>query len=84
MKIIIYVDFSSTEFNKDFIVSQELINHEYTVLLVNNLVQLESAYLSYDILLYGNSYNGNNDFDKLKSFDLKNKNIDEVIEFLCN
>lgn len=84
MKIIIYVDFSSTEFNKDFIVSQELINHEYTVLLVNNFVQLESAYLSYDILLYGNSYNGNNDFDKLKSFDLKNKNIDEIIEFLCN
>jgi len=82
MKIIIFVDFSSDEFNKDFQVSQELINLENTVLLVNNSVQLNSAYSSYDILLLGNSFSGNIEFNNLKTINIKNLNIDDLLSRL--
>lgn len=82
MKIIIYVNFSSSEFNKDFEISNALIDHGHTVLLVSNDIQLESAYKSYDIVLYGNSFSEMNDFDKIKSLNIKGLVIHDVLNLL--
>lgn len=51
-KIIIYVDFSSEDFNKDFKLSQELAV-DNTVLMVTNLEQLHSSIGAYDLVLIG-------------------------------
>ena len=58
MKIIIYVDYSSAEFNKDFNYANLLIDKGHKVLLVTNNVQLNSAVSYYDLLIYGYSYSG--------------------------
>lgn len=54
MKIIIYVDFKSSKFNKDFSLSNALLE-EHNVLLVTNTRQLGNAIENYDILLLGYS-----------------------------
>lgn len=58
MKIIIFVDYTSKEFNKDFDYANILIENEHNVLMVSNEIQLRSAINYYDILLYGYSYSG--------------------------
>lgn len=58
MKIIIYVDFKSNKFNKDFKLSNALLE-EHNVLLVTNTRQLADAIDNYDILILGYSV----DFD---------------------
>ena len=58
MKIIIFADYTSKEFNKDFNYANLLIEKGHNVLLVTNEVQLMSAVNYYDILLYGYSYIG--------------------------
>ena len=82
MKIIIYVNFSSSEFNKDFKLSNALIDYGHTILLVSNSEQLEVAYSSYDILLYGNSFSGLNDFDKIKSLNIKGLVINDILRLV--
>ena len=52
MKIIIYVDFSGKDFNKDFALSNSLTN-EHTVLLVTNMEQLHNSMGAYDLILRG-------------------------------
>ena len=54
MKIIIYVDFKSSKFNKDFSLSNARLE-EHNVLLVTNTRQLGNAIENYDILLLGYS-----------------------------
>ncbi len=56
MKIIIYVDFANSEFNRDFALSSEL-TLEHTVLLVTSREQLDSSIGSYDLVLQGFSCN---------------------------
>ena len=58
MKIIIYVNYSSKEFNKDFDYANMLIENEHNVLMVSNDKQLYSAIDYYDVLIYGFSYSG--------------------------
>ena len=53
MKIIIYVDFSNAEFNKDFALSNRLTGAEHTVLLVTNDGQLRDSMGAYDLVLSG-------------------------------
>lgn len=54
MKVIIFVDFKSVKFNKDFVLSNALLE-EHNVLLVTNTRQLSDAMDNYDILLLGYS-----------------------------
>ena len=49
MKIIIYVDFSNAEFNKDFALSNRLTGAGHTVLLVTNDGQLIDSMEAYDL-----------------------------------
>ena len=74
MKIIIYVDYSSKEFNKDFNYANKLIENEHNVLMVANAEQLSSAINYYDILLYGFSYSG-----QALNVDINNKKISEFL-----
>lgn len=53
MKIIIYVDFSNAEFNKDFALSNKLTGDGHTVLLVTNDGQLNDGMGAYDLVLSG-------------------------------
>ena len=53
MKIIIYVDFSNGEFNKDFSPSNRLTSEEHTVLLVTTDGQLNASIGAYDLVLSG-------------------------------
>ena len=53
MKIIIYVDFSNGEFNKDFALSGRLTGTGHTVLLVTNDGQLADSMGTYDLVLRG-------------------------------
>ena len=82
MKIIIYIDFSSKEFNKDFIISNALLSDGHAVLLVNSNIQLESAYKTYDILLWGNSYSGDYEFNKLITYRIKDLNIEDILRLI--
>lgn len=54
MKIIISVDFSHKEFNKDFRLAN-VLTQEHTILLVNSEKQLRDAYSHYDLLIKGKS-----------------------------
>lgn len=56
MKIVIFVDFKSNEFNKDFTLSNALLN-KHTVFLVSNNNQLEGLKDSFDKLVLGYSFN---------------------------
>ncbi len=51
MKIIIYVDFSNGEFNKDFTLSNRLTGEGHTVLLVTTDGQLSASMGAYDLVL---------------------------------
>ena len=84
MKIIIFIDFASNEFNKDFIISNALLSEGHAVLLVNSMIQLESAYKSYNIVLWGNSYSGDFNFDKLCTYNVKGLNIEEILNLIKN
>jgi len=77
MNIIIYVDFSSKEFNKDFNISNALLD-EHTVLLVTSNEQLEKSYANYDILLLGNSLSYIPKVDYINSFSIKDLNLEEI------
>ena len=81
MKIILYVDFSSKQFNKDFDLSNALLR-EHTVLLVINNEQLYNAYTSYDILLYGNSIETYEHFVGIESYSIAGMTIDEISNLL--
>lgn len=81
-KIIIYVDFTSEEFNKDFKLSQELAV-ENTVLMVTSLEQLHSSIMTYDMVLIG--FSSCEKFEAMDKpiMDLKvNKDWDKVKEML--
>lgn len=54
MKIILTVNFANKDFNKDYQLSVSLLS-KHSVLLVNNIHQLNNAYHFYDILLIGQS-----------------------------
>ncbi len=69
-KIIIYVDFSGEDFNKDFKLSQDLAV-DNTVLMVTNLEQLHSSIGAYDLVLIGFSSAGRLDNISKPVFDLK-------------
>lgn len=69
-KIIIYVDFSGEDFNKDFKLSQELAV-DNTVLMVTNLEQLHSSIGTYDLVLIGFSSAGKLENVFKPVFDLK-------------
>ena len=77
MNIIIYVDFSSKEFNKDFNISNALLD-EHTVLLVTSREQLEKSYKNYDILLFGNSISTIPTIDYINSYSIKDKTLEEI------
>ena len=78
MKIIIFVDFSNENFNKDFSFSNALIGKGHTVLFVNSFEQLNSAYMSYDLLIYGYSYSNDKMFDKITSREIKDVDIENL------
>ena len=75
MKIIIFVDFASSEFNKDFVISNAL-TQEHTVLLVTSMEQLLAAKDSYDVVLIGNSINANT----TEFVSIKNMSLQEITE----
>ena len=77
MNIIMYVDFSSSEFNKDFVISNALLD-EHTVLLVTNDIQLEKSYKTYDLLLLGNSIDNISIKYPIKIISIKNMSLDEI------
>ena len=56
MKILIFVDYASKEFNKDFQLSNILLE-DNSVFLVTSNEQLKMAEKHYDILLLGYSFN---------------------------
>ena len=83
MKIIILVDYSSGEFNKDFDLGNALISQGHTVLLVNTIEQLERSFNSYDMLLMGNSNTYESlEFDQIKKISIKGKSLTEIMEYL--
>lgn len=77
MKIIIFVDFASSEFNKDFVISNAL-TQEHTVLLVTSMEQLLAAKDSYDVVLIGNSINTNT----TEFVSIKNMSLQEITEII--
>ena len=84
MKIILYVDYSSSKFIEDFNISNKLLNN-HQVLLVINDKQLLSSCEFYDILLIGNSKQNivANDF-KMPIIDIKNMSITQIEKELIN
>ena len=53
MKVIIYVDYSSSKFIEDFKISNKLLEKHQVLLVINN-EQLFSSLEYYDLLLIGN------------------------------
>lgn len=83
MKVIILVDYSSSEFNKDFDLGNALISQGHTILLVNTIEQLERSFNSYEILLIGNSNTYESlEFDQIKKISIKDKSLTEIMEYL--
>lgn len=83
MKVIILVDYSSSEFNRDFDLGNALISQGHTVLLVNTIEQLENSFNSYEILLIGNSNTYESlEFEKIKKISIKGKSLTEIMEYL--
>lgn len=81
MKIIIYVDFKNKDFNKDFMLSQSLLN-EHTVLLVTSVEQLHSSMGAYDLILLG--FSCSEKFDGLDKpvYDIKIEPISKLKNIL--
>lgn len=77
MKIILFVDYTSKDFNKDFEISNVLLR-EHSILMVNSQEQLETAYPKYDLVILGNSCNNINcNYKNL--INIKNLNMEEII-----
>ncbi len=81
MKIIIYVDFSHKDFNKDFMLSQSLLP-DHTVLLVTNKEQLSSSIGTYDLVLLGFSCAEGVSVTGKPVFDAKTASISELNKIL--
>ena len=77
MKIILFVDYSSKDFNKDFEISNVLLR-EHSILMVNSQEQLETAYPKYDLVILGYSCNNINCSYK-NLINIKNLNIEAII-----
>lgn len=58
MKIVIYVDYSNSQFNKDFQVSNQLIEQGHNVFLAVNEGQFEELKKNCDKAFRGYSYSG--------------------------
>ncbi len=77
MKIILFVDYTSKDFNKDFEISNVLLR-EHSILMVNSQEQLETACPNYDLVILGNSCNNINcNYKNL--INIKNLNMEEII-----
>ena len=63
MKVIIYVDYSSSKFIEDFKISNKLLEKHQVLLVINN-EQLFSSLEYYDLLLIGNSIKNISAFDQ--------------------
>ncbi len=81
MKIIIYVDFKSKDFNKDFMLSQSMLS-EHTVLLVTSMEQLRSSMGVYDLILLGFSSKESLSGLNKPVFDLKREPISKLKNIL--
>ena len=79
MKIILIVDYKSSEFNKDFRLANDLIK-DHSVFLVTNVEQLKSAEPYYDLILIGYSINLF-EYNFTKRY-YKIKNSDTIAEIL--
>lgn len=77
MKIIIYVDFKNKDFNKDFTLSQSLLD-EHTVLLVTSVEQLRSSIEAYDLVLLGFSCNEKIEGVSKHIYDLKTDQVNKL------
>ena len=79
MKIIISVDFSHKDFNKDFGLAS-VLTQEHTILLVNSEKQLKEAYSHYDLFIKGYS---SFELDKPKfKINAKEYTFDKLIEVI--
>ncbi len=76
MKIVIYVDYSNKEFNKDFMLSNTLIARGHNVFLAVNDEQFKELSLKCELSLIGISYNKN--FEGIKKI-TKFMSIDDII-----
>ena len=72
MKIVIYVDYANSNFNKDFSFSNQLIAKGHNVFLAINDIQFEELKKNCDNAILGFSYSnsGYNDIARLDSLDL--------------
>ena len=79
MKIVVFVDYSNAEFNKDFALSNALLERGHQVFLVSNNEQLQ-YYVSggMDKLIRG--YSASNVHLNLNCFDAHKHTIEEVVE----
>ena len=81
MKIIIFVNYKSIEFNKDFTLANKLIDN-HSVFLVTSVEQLHEAEKYYDMVLLGYSCD-NIDYNFSKKH-YKIKNSDTIADILSN
>lgn len=69
MNIVIYVNYSDSEFNKDFKIANVLLEEHNVFFAINN-IQLDDFYPKCDLLIKGLSAK-NIDLHKYKFYDLK-------------
>jgi len=81
MKIIIFVNYKSQEFNKDFTLANELIKN-HSVFLVTSVEQLNEAEPHYDVILLGYSCD-EIDYNFTKKH-YKIKNSDTIADIINN
>ena len=74
MKIVIYVDYSNSQFNRDFSLANALLNRGHNVFLVINDYQLDMYRDKYDYLISGYSCSRELEIDNIKLIDLNNEN----------
>ena len=78
MKVIIYVDYSSSKFIEDFKISNKLLEKHQVLLVINN-EQLFSSLEYYDLLLIGNSIKNISAFDpNIPIIDIKGMSFDQI------
>lgn len=76
MKIVVYVDYSNVNFNKDFMLSNRLIGDGHNVFLAINNNQFEELKKNCDKSILGFSYSGS-DYNDLPN--LNKISIEEII-----
>lgn len=82
MKVIIYVDYSSSKFIEDFKISNKLLEKHQVLLVINN-EQLFSSLEYYDLLLIGNSIKNISAFDQnIPIIDIKGLSFDQIENLL--